>query len=107
MGGVRTKFLIYRTGEDTPEGLQLRQRMACVMPDDELLAFMDEAEIPERFKPTVAMIQRKKAVQKDMYRGLMRVLGEEEWRKFWREAKKGTAAGRSGVTVDMVAFLND
>ena len=37
----------------------------------------------------------------------MKVLGEDEWSKFWQDAKKGTAAGRSGVTVDMVALLND
>ena len=46
------------------------------------MAFMSEAEIPERFKPIVVLMQRKKAVQKDVYRGSMKVLGEEEWLKF-------------------------
>ena len=71
-----------RIGEDSLEGLRLQQRMACEMMDNELLEFMREAEIPRKSKPIVALMQRKKAVKPSMYNGLMKVLGEEEWRKF-------------------------
>ncbi len=81
--------------------------MAEKMPDDELMKFMNEAEIPEKFKPIVVLMQLKQAVEPSMYKGLMAVIGEEEWLKFWKSVKKGTAAGRSGVTVDMVAMLKD
>ena len=48
------------------------------MTDDELLEFMREAKIPEKFKPIVFLMQRKKAVQQDLYKSLMNVPGEVE-----------------------------
>ena len=54
MGYERTSWYSgLKIGEDSPAGLRLRKKMACEMTDDELLAFMSEAEIPERFKPIV------------------------------------------------------
>ena len=81
--------------------------MAREMSDDELLVLMREAVIPKKFKPIVVLMQRKKAVQTGVYRGQMDVLKEEDGRKLWRSVNKSTAAGMSGVTVDMVALLND
>ncbi len=47
-------------GKDILERLLLRKRIAFEMSDDELVVFIDEAEIPERFKPIVVLMQRQK-----------------------------------------------
>ena len=49
-----------RIGENSEERLRLRQRMAALMADEELLKVMDDAEIPIRFQPTVVLMQRKR-----------------------------------------------
>ena len=49
-----------RIGEDSEDRLRLRQRMAAPMADEELLNFMDDAEIPIHFQPIVVLMQRKR-----------------------------------------------
>ena len=82
--------------------------MAETISDTELMDFMQKAEIPEKFKPIVVLMEQKAAVVVPcMYKVQMEVIREEEWFKFWKSLKKGTAAGRSGVTGDMVTLLID
>ena len=92
-------------GNDSDEGLNMRQKMAEDMSEDELTEFMSQAQIPVKFKPVVKRLKRKQGANTELYRHAKNKIGKSEWKSFWGQVKKGTAPGKSRVTTDMVFTL--
>ena len=61
--------------------------------------------IPAKFLPILKHLKYSDKATDSMYSGCTDPITEDEWRRLWKARKKGTAAGRSGITSDMMALL--
>ena len=67
-------------GNDSDEGLNMRQKMAEDMSEDELTEFMARAQIPVKFKPVVQRLKRKQGANTELYRHAKNKIGKPNTR---------------------------
>jgi hypothetical protein len=86
---------------ETTEGKDFRRAIL-----DGTLTDSQAATIPARFRSVVKALRRVEGAHSGLYSNLMNEITTEEWTQKIKSTKKGTAAGLSGETIDMLAALD-
>ena len=81
--GRKSWYTGLEIGEDSAEGLELRQQLADAKCEEKIMEFMEKAKVPIKFKPVVRHCTRKSCADKSFYNNLMNPIGETEWLSFW------------------------
>jgi len=99
---------------DTEEGRELRKRVADQHePGKEISEeTLEQWGIPIKLLPVIKCLGRKPTNEGDLaeegkFIGVMDRISRNEWRRYWREKKKHSAPGKSGLTVAQVALLHE
>lgn len=87
--------------EDSPTGQAIRMNIAQNGENVDWKKY----GIPEKFLPILKHLKYFSKATTEMYHGCTDPITKEEWIQLWKARKKGTTAGRSGITTDMVALL--